>query len=413
MPMSTSTSTSPAQSLLSAQAVRERAHELLALCEQGKVPGWRVDRSKLPMVADYVLDSIRQNYPTLEIPFHARWRHFAASGHDRWGKLNAQAAFVSHAARGRAAYDLAIVSVLLDAGAGPDWSYVEADGTRTSRSEGLAVASIDMFAAGAFSSTTNDPYRADAARLKGLSVADLRKGFQVSDSNPLIGLEGRVHLLNALGQAVLDHPDLFGADEPRPGGLFDYLSTLAIDHHLPATAILATVLKGLGSVWPSRLALDGVPLGDTWHHSALKRSDPTNGLVPFHKLSQWLSYSLIEPLEWAGLVVGDVDGLTGLPEYRNGGLLIDLGLIVPSDTDALTTPHAAGSEFIVAWRALTVALLDEIADAVRATLNMDRKALPLAKILEGGTWAAGRRIAKEKRADSGPPLAIISDGTVF
>jgi hypothetical protein len=39
--------------------------------------------------------------------------------------------------------------------------------------------------------------------------------------------------------------------------------------------------------------------------------------------------------------------------------------------------------------------------------------MPLARILEGGTWAAGRRIAKEKRADGGPPLIIASDGTVF
>jgi hypothetical protein len=38
---------------------------------------------------------------------------------------------------------------------------------------------------------------------------------------------------------------------------------------------------------------------------------------------------------------------------------------------------------------------------------------PLGALLEGGTWAAGRKLAKEKRSDSAPPLTIISDGTVF
>jgi Protein of unknown function (DUF1688) len=58
-------------------------------------------------------------------------------------------------------------------------------------------------------------------------------------------------------------------------------------------------------------------------------------------------------------------------------------------------------------------LLDAIARPIRQKLGMDAVSLPLAKILEGGTWSAGRRIAREKRADGGPPLAIISDGTVF
>ena len=43
--------------------------------------------------------------------------------------------------------------------------------------------------------------------------------------------------------------------------------------------------------------------------------------MPFHKLSQWLAYSLIEPLEEAGIAVTGLDELTALAEYRNGGLL--------------------------------------------------------------------------------------------
>ena len=107
----------------------------------------------------------------------------------------------------------------------------------------------------------------------------------------------------------------------------------------------------------------------------------------------------------------DLDALTGLPEYRNGGLLIDTGVLVlkhPTD-DA----YPVESELVVEWRALTVALLDEVAAAVRERLGLDAASFPLAKVLQGGTWTAGRRIARELRPDGGPPLRVASDGTVF
>jgi hypothetical protein len=68
---------------------------------------------------------------------------------------------------------------------------------------------------------------------------------------------------------------------------------------------------------------------------------------------------------------------------------------------------------VVEWRALTVILLDELAHSIRVKLGRNAETLPLVKVLEGGTWAAGRRIARERRADGGPPLTIVSDGTVF
>ena len=135
--------------------------------------------------------------------------------------------------------------------------------------------------------------------------------------------------------------------------------------------------------------------------------------MPFHKLSQWLSYSLIEPLEEAGLRVTAIDDLTGLAEYRNGGLMIDIGLLQPRDPELPLRRLSVGEEAVVEWRALTVALLDRIAERVRATLGLSAEALPLAKVLEGGTWAAGRRIAASLRPGGAPPLTIESDGTVF
>jgi hypothetical protein len=166
-------------------------------------------------------------------------------------------------------------------------------------------------------------------------------------------------------------------------------------------------------MWPSRLTLGGIALGDCWKHPSLIMDDATNGLVPLHKLSQWLAYSLIEPLQTAGMEIIDIDGLTGLAEYRNGGLFIDAGVLAFRNDQDAQREHEVSSALVVEWRALTVALLDRLADGVRKRLGLDAVSLPLAKVLEGGSWAAGRRLARERRADASPPVKVISDGTVF
>jgi len=220
--------------------------------------------------------------------------------------------------------------------------------------------------------------------------------------------------LRRLGELVVSRPQVFASrDSARPGGLFDHLAAKAINCTIAAPAILSAVLDQLGPIWPSRLELAGIPLGDCWRHPAIRCDDATAGLVPLHKLSQWLSYSLIEPMQRAGFEVADIDGLTGLAEYRNGGLFVDLGVLRLRDALDAERAHAVDSLLVVEWRALTVALLDLLAERIRARLGRDRASLPLASILEGGTWAAGRAAAFERRPDGSPPLKVISDGTVF
>ncbi len=304
----------------------------------------------------------------------------------------------------RIRFDLAVTSVLLDAGAGPAWRYREAGGDDYVRSEGLAVASFHLFRDGIFAVDRARKLRADAAALSRLEDEHLAAGMQVAPDNPLVGVAGRALLLRRLGAALADQPALFGA-AGRIGNLFDHLAAQARAGKLPASAILDAVLRGFGAIWPGRHAVTGIALGDVWPHST--------GLVPFHKLSQWLAYSLIEPLEDAGIAITDIDRLTGLAEYRNGGLFLDLGLLVPRDPGILRRALAVDEEPVVEWRALTVALLDRVADGVRTALQMDAQRLPLAKVLEGGTWSAGRRIAAQMRTGGTPPLAIASDGTVF
>ena len=404
-----------ARSLLSAAAVRERAHAMLDHGRAGELPHFAVDLGRLDRAVDAVVETTRSAYPTLDIPFHARWRHFMAGGLDRWATLNETVRWADARERARASFDLAIISVLLDAGAGADWSYLEGrTGETYSRSEGLAVASFDMFISGAFSGRPEEPLRADAGTLTLIDASELARGFQVRVDNPLVGLGGRADLLARLGRTVSMAPDVFGrSDDPRPGGLFDHLAEQARGETLPATAILEALLVHLGPVWPGRLTLDGVDLGDTWRHPAIAGPDGTSGLVPFHKLSQWLAYSLIEPLEAAGISVIDLDGLTGLPEYRNGGLFLDTGVLQLRNPQDAVREHQVSSPLVVEWRALTVALLDLLAERVRAKLGKSAKDFPLAKVLEGGTWAAGRALANARRRDGSPPLKVISDGTVF
>jgi hypothetical protein len=394
--------------LLNAPAVRSAANRALDRAIAGDLAEWNVDLDRLPAVADYVAALTRERFPRLDVPMHARWRHFVFSGRDLWQEIATRLRWPDAAACARTAFDLAITSVLLDAGAGADWRYTDAaTGIAATRSEGLALASLRWFESGALSVNPAQPLRADAAGLMAVTAQSLNAAFQVSPANPLVGADSRAALLNRLGRVVQTRPDVFArADTPRPGGLFDALVARAADGPVRAGLVLELLLETLGPIWTNRPMLEGVPLGDCWPHPAL-------GYVPFHKLSQWLTYSLIEPLEAAGVRVTGLDELTGLPEYRNGGLFVDMGVLLPREPAALGLSHTVSTPFVIELRALTVALLDRLAPLVAERLGLANDGYRLARVLEGGTWAAGRRIARERRSDGGPPFHITSDGTVL
>ena len=406
--------------LRSPLAIRARCEAIFEAGLAGSLGHFALDLGALPAVVDKVVEVTRAAYPDLQIPVHGRINHFRAGGIDRVAELEARlgaAADVSgdasdRDAQARAWIDLIVVSVLLDAGAGDAWRYVEpGTGCALARSEGLAVASLRAFEAGVFSSDPARPLCADAAGLAALDPERLAAAFQVGPDNPLVGFAGRVDLLRALGAAIAAAPAVFPGG--RPGGLLDHLDARAAAGGIEAAALLRALLDGLAPIWPGRIELGGVNLGDVWRHPAAGGTGPSAGLVPFHKLSQWLAYSLFEPLERTGRPITQPGALTGLPEYRNGGLFIDLGVLVPRRDAIRAAVHAPGDEVVVEWRALTVALLDRVAEAVRLRLGKTPAELPLARVLEGGTWAAGRAVARELRPGGGPPLHIRSDGTVF
>ena len=393
-----------ATELLTAAAVRSRCEIVFAAAEHGETRHFRLVPARMDQAVGRVVDMIRRRYPDLAVPYHSRWRHFSAGGVDRSVQV-APGADPAEAARAR--IDLAVISVLLDAGAGLQWRFHEAEtGQSLSRSEGLAVASLRAMQAGQFSADPTEPWRADAVALSSVSVESLGTAFQHTPTNQLLGIEGRVTLLRRLGGVCASRPDLFGAPA-RPCNLCDHWS-----HGSPgptAAEMLRTLLQAFGPIWPGHICIGGVPLGDCGRHPAV----PGDGLVPFHKLTQWLAYSLIEPFEAAGVHVAGIGSLTGLAEYRNGGLFIDCGVIEPRDPTLLNRPLEALSEPIVEWRALTVALLDRLASRVGERLGKTPEEFPLACVLEGGSWAAGREIARERRPDGAPPLTVVTDGTLF
>ncbi|HEY6135143.1 MAG TPA: URC4/urg3 family protein [Rubrivivax sp.] len=447
--------------------IRLRCAAVTRAVEENRSSHFKLDRSRLPETARRVTELTRRNYPDLKIPYHSRWRHFEAGGLDRKAEMDALLAgsgVTDPADVARARFDLTVVSVLLDAGAGAQWTYSEQPGRRIDalalpvqrqkgddllamlnqatgaalpvpdateappsaaadkrvfgRSEGLGVASFRGFVGGVFSASAHDPLRADAQALKRLDAAALRALFQASPSNPMVGLEGRAALLSRLGDVLQDLAARDGG-EARPGRLYDSVTVGGTRAQVAAAEVLRTVLVAFAPIWRSGSQVQGLLAGDVWRHAwagaeagSGAGDATTSGWVPFHKLSQWLTYSLLEPLEWAGVRVTGLDALTGLPEYRNGGLLIDSGVIVPRDPRDLEKIWKPGDDFIVEWRALTVTLLDELAVLVRLQLGVTAEQMPLACILEGGTWAAGRQIAKELR-DGAPPVQIESDGTVF
>jgi hypothetical protein len=402
-------------------AVRERCRQLLVRAKHGGSAWFAVDESFVESAALLAAQATRKRHPGLHVPLHSRWRHFSAGGVDRKAELDKMMRGLPHVERARSMVDLAVVSVLLDAGAGPDWKYVEqSTGETLARSEGLAAASFHAFTAGMFSSVKDHPLQVDAVGLRALVTDHLAGAFQVTEMNPLVGLDSRAVLLRRLGEVMSEQPEVFdpeGTGHCRPGGLFDLIvgtvgPDVAPTSEVAAHDILSHILMSLSGIWPAANRIGSVPLGDCWRHSAVRGEGLTDGWVPFHKLSQWLTYSLIEPFAWSGVHVHGLEALTALPEYRNGGLLLDTGVLRLLDESAANRIWQPADEIVVEWRALTLALMDDLAVDVRKQLHVDESRMPLACVLEGGTWAAGRELAYERRGGL-PPLQVASDGTVF
>ena len=103
------------------------------------------------------------------------------------------------------------------------------------------------------------------------------------------------------------------------------------------------------------------------------------------------------------------DKQTSSTNFRR--LLREIGLLLGYDA---TRDLALGKTHIeTPIEGMEAPLLDQVGAHVRIHLGMDATQLPLVKVLEAGTWFAGRVLAAERRPGGGPPIAVESDGTVF
>jgi GTP cyclohydrolase II len=388
-------------------AIRQKCSQLYDLAKKGKSSFFNIDESKLHVAVDATEKSLRERYPDLKVPLHSRLRHLPRECLSQL-LANWQCDKVE---KTRRLIDLVTVSVLLDAGAGPHWKFIT-PGEEVRSSEGLALASWELFMEGFFSTDSALKTRVNSIALKSITEESLARGLQVSRSNPLLGVEGRARLLRNLGESLEANPEYFGSEVPRPGNMVDYLLAHTQGNKVELEHLWHVCSDGLNSIWP--MQPNGIIRGDVWTHSSLKTDEPGSDLVPFHKLTQWLVYSLVDAIELVlGVEVSGTSALTCLPEYRNGGLLVDAGVISLKDASWLEHEVNVGTELIVEWRALTIVLIDKLAEELRRRLSMPSVDLPLGSVLEGGTWHAGRALAKELRTDGSSPIRIRLDGTVF
>lgn len=460
----------PAGYLRSLSAVRARSKLVTDRALRNDLRHFDVDMRKFDDVVTFVANIIKRDYdaPFTSIPAHGRYQHFAVGGRDRIAHLlSTFPEDVDNSEKCKRMIDLFLVSVLLDAGAGTQWSYKSPENGRIyRRSEGLAVASLEMFKAGVFSGNRNNKHQVDKAGLAQLTVEKLAQGLQSRPGNQLAGLEGRCQLLVRLSEVLDEKKEFFGQDG-RPGNMLDHIlshpSTQASSMLIvPITVLWNILMNGLAPIWPpSRTAINGVSLGDAWPCNSMPQVAqsasgsttfapfpnstghssggvaPWESILPFHKLTQWLTYSLMQPMQSIMKIqFAGQELLTGLPEYRNGGLFIDLGVLTLKEEEEQRGLHyysdycrrtgtkavevapmfEPGDDVVVEWRGVTVGFLDRLCTELNNTLRgeLAGNELSLAQVLEAGSWKGGREMAEYSRPNTKePPILIDSDGTVF
>ncbi|KAJ5760135.1 hypothetical protein N7520_007291 [Penicillium odoratum] len=423
--------------LKSLQAVRERANLVLKAAENDELTHFTYHPSKMGEVAEYVTGIINRDFGPAnfdKIPPHGRWQHFDIGGVPRVDQLikSWQEGGCDSIETTRRLIDLFFVAVLLDAGAGDVWKFTEpGTGNAYGRSEGIAVAALYMFKAGSFTNQSRgDNELVDGQGLAALSIDTFRKHFQITADNEIIGDVSRVSLLNSVGKSFLSLPEIFG-EAGRPGNLVDYILAGKSGNELEYETLWNVLQKTLLPAWPkNRTQVEGVPIGDAWPLEVLAKlnkgqsASSTASIQPFHKLTQWLAYSLSVPFirvlgfEWKNLSLG-----TGLPEYRNGGLFVDMGVLElkeavlqqgRANSQQDTPSFDATSDVIVEWRAMTVALLDKLHGTVQDRFAQQGVQLNMAQMLEAGTWKGGRELAAKYRPSTkSSPIVIQGDGTLF
>lgn len=430
--------------LLSLNSVRERCYKVQEAANRNRLNHFDVDQSKLEEMIQFVILIIKRDYDTpSDIPVYGRWRHFNIGGRQRLHSLMQSWTSLGQSPleQTRKLIDILVIACLMDMKPCQTYCYTEhSTGRVFKRKDGIAIAMLDLFLSGAFSTDPSIPHRVDSEGLVNFSLETLRNGLQFNENNSFVGIEERLEILNHLGHVLNTRKDYFGNENQRPGNMMDYLlshpSTIKTKKGpLISIETIWPVVQEMGELWSAEEGIGGTPgLGDVWPCPAISNNKDDN-LVSFHKLSQWIIYSIIEPMEkLLGATIEGDDLLTPLPDYCNGGFLIDTGFLTlkPVDNDRGIKNYHANSllpyqpkvevapmfdmsdPVVTEWRALTVAYLDLVCERVRQSFGLSKKLLSLSQLVQGGTWSAGRELAEISRPNTHePPIVIKIDKRVI
>ena len=358
------------------------------------------------------------------IPSHSRWRHFDAGGVDRLAELERAARRRSTPTeRARARIDLVVDQRAARRRRRAALALRRAGHRRDVRAlRGPGGGELPRCScAGAFSADPATPLRVDAdgagARRRGrLGAASSRCRATIRWS----GSTGRAALLRRLGARAAARGPSLRCRRRAPGRTCSTLLRARARARRGVAARATSCARCSIGLRPDlagpTAAATASTLGDVWPHPARRRRRARRGLVPFHKLSQWLAYSLLEPLERAG-VRGDRTS-TRSPAWPSTATAACCSTPACScrapRRRRCASVHRSGDELVVEWRALTVALLD------RARRRACARALGAPRA--SCRWRASSKAAPGPPAASSRPSAarrrrrrirVASDGTVF
>ncbi|KAI8061637.1 hypothetical protein BC940DRAFT_310016 [Gongronella butleri] len=412
--------------------LREQCLKVQQLAVKGQSRFFDVDGSKFQDVIDLVVSTMRRDYQGQPdaMPAYGQWQRFGDQGHLQ--QLLSLWAAQSPLSQAQRLTDLFIVTAALDIESmhrHRAWSYQDPHAARRyTGSQGIALAVLELFMNGVFSTEPDDPCRVDADALIHLDMSSVAN-LQATATLP--GLENRIQLLNHMGTVIKAQSYFYDAKTKanRPGYFIDYLLGHASTIHTKKGPLIP-----LETLWPAMLQLGelwgATPAGDVHEcpSTLLDSAASIDASIPFHKHTQWLVYSLCEPLEkLLGAIIEGKDLLTPVPDYAQGGLLLDTGFLTLKRAEydrgiAQFRKHAqqhglaqvevtpmfdANDPVVTEWRALTVAYIDIAADHARQTLHQTRTSLPLSKFMEAGSFNVGKELAEISRPLTQiPPIAI-------
>ena len=388
-------------------SIRRGANVLFGLAERDALEHFRLNQSKLSRLATNLAQSINP----IAVQPHTQWRNLEHDGVRRIAELNDQLMRTLDTSneRVRARLDLLFLNEALETGGNGSWKYYDSLSDKfLTRTEALATATLRLFQNGFFSSEPHTPLRVDTHRLRSISDSELADAFQISHDNQMLGGIGAKHQrLAALADYLECQTEFLDRTATRPGNILNVFSP----SNIPLEPLFSFLAKSLTTIWPGNLN-NGSPLGDAWPHRALDSDPVLQGIAPIHRITQWLHYAIAPALTDYGFTPISTIELTGLPGYRNTGLLVDVGVIIPRNPALFSSPHLLGDEAIVELRCLTISAMDRVLLSIHQHHNLSHDSCPMAK-LNGLFWHAGRTKAAELRPDGSPPFVVKDQGVPF